>query len=1012
MNGGRDRIRIEAPSGRIAAEYAPYGKEAAAALEGDLKAALSCEVDFGPQSRALFATDASNYRQVPIGVVTPRTRDDVIETVRLCREHRAPIVARGGGTSLAGQGCNVAVVIDFSKHLTKVLALDPEARIATVEPGCILDTLRNAAEAHGLTFGPDPATHDHNTLGGMIGNNSCGVHSVMSGRTSDYVERLTILTYDGLVTDVGSTGDTDLSRILDAGGRKGEIYGALLALRGRFGGLIEEVYPDIPRRVSGFENLDALLPGHGFNVAKALTGTEGTCALILDATVRLVPSPPCRVLCLLGFPDIFEAADAVPDILPHEPAGLEGFDDLLYGFIKDGNVDDRGLRFFPDGKGWLIVELGGGSRAEAEEKGRRLCTAMAGRCSTRLLSDPIQQKRVWTAREAALGATAFVPGQPDTWPGWEDSAVAPERLGGYLRDLKALFHRYGYQAAVYGHFGDGLVHCRIDFDLASEEGVATYRAFAREAARLVTNYGGSLSGEHGDGEARAELLDIMYGPELVGAFRAFKAIWDPDNRLNPGKAIEPYPLDANLRLGPDYDPPALETHYAFPDDHGSFARATTRCVGVGKCRRQDPGEEVMCPSYLVTQEEKHSTRGRAHLLHEMARGEVIRDGWNSAEVEDALSLCLACKGCKSDCPVAVDVATYKSEFRAHHYRTRRRPRSAYSFGLIDRWARLAEPVPWLANAAARTPGLSAIAKWIGGIDQGVDLPAFARTSFRRWFGRRPKNGPPGGRRVILWPDTFTNHFRPEAAIAATRLLEAAGFAVALPARPLCCGRPLYDWGMIDRAKMLWERTFTTLAEDIAAGTPIVGLEPACTSAFKDELINLFPERGDARRLSEQTVYFADFVESHWACFPEPARGGEAIVQAHCHHHAIIGFDSEMALLDRLGIDANRPAQGCCGMAGPFGMAAETARYGAAIGERALLPAVRAARESVSIIADGFSCSEQIAQRGGREAIHLAQLLAERMLKAGAGSGLSKDGAGCRTRTDDLPLTRRLLYQLS
>ncbi|MCH8686717.1 FAD-binding and (Fe-S)-binding domain-containing protein [Pedomonas mirosovicensis] len=972
-----ERIRKKAPSGRIEAEYAPFAAEKAKALERDLKATLSCDVDFGPQGRALFAADASNYRQVPIGVVTPRTREDVIEAVRLCRKHDAPILARGGGTSLAGQCCNVAVVIDFSRHLNRILSLDPDQRTAVVEPGCILDTLRNAAEEHHLTFGPDPATHDHNTLGGMIGNNSCGVHSVMSGRTSDYVERLTILTYDGHVLDIGPTPDETLSALIQTGGRQGEIYKALLALRDRYGSLIEQIYPQIPRRVSGFENLDTLLPGHGFNVAKALTGTEGTCAIILDATLRLIPSPPCRVLCLMGFDSIFEAADAVPDVLRHGPAALEGFDDLLYDAVKRGNVDHRGLRFFPEGKGWLIVELGGNSVAEATAKATALQAAMEGRCAASIVTDKKQQKQIWVIREASLGATAFVPGQPDTWPGWEDSAVAPERVGAYLRDLKALFHKYGYNPAVYGHFGDGLIHCRVDFDIRSEEGLATYRAFVTDAARLVTDYGGTLSGEHGDGEARAELLEIMYGPDLVNAFRAFKAIWDPDNRLNPGKAINPYPLDANLRLGPGYDPPKVETHYAFPADKGSFARATIRCVGVGKCRRKDVGAEVMCPSYLLTNQEKHSTRGRAHLLHEMVRGGVIEDGWDSAEVEDALSLCLACKGCKRDCPVAVDMATYKSEFRAHHYAHRRRPRSAYSFGLIHRWAQLAEPVPWLANFAFRTPGLASIAKWAGGIDQGLDVPAMARQSFRRWFRRRPSRT--AGERVILWPDTFTNHFRPEAAIAATRLLEAAGFAVHIPSHPLCCGRPLYDWGMLDRAKTLWEQTLAVLADDIAAGTPMIGLEPACTSAFKDELPNLFSGRKEAESLSHQTIHFTDFVEAHIDRFPEPRRGGHAIVQAHCHHHAIIGFDSELSLLDRLGLTVERPPQGCCGMAGPFGMAVETARYGAEIGERALLPRIRAASKDTIIVADGFSCREQIALRGGRTAIHLAQLLAERML---------------------------------
>lgn len=969
-----ERPRVEAP--RTAAAFEPMAEGAAAALQAELKSALSCRVDFGPQARALFATDASNYRQAPIGLVEPRTREDVIEAVRVCRAHGAPIVARGGGTSLAGQACNAAVMIDFSRHMTRIIEIDPERQIARVEPGCILDALRDAAEEHGLTFGPDPATHDHNTLGGMIGNNSCGVHSVMSGRTSDYVDRLTVLTYDGKVLDLGPTSKDERDGIIASGDRSGEIFRRLVALRDRYGTLIKERYPDIPRRVSGFENLDALLPGRGFNVARALVGTEGSCVLVLEAELKLVPSPPCRALALLGFEDIYEAADAVPAILEHRPLGLEGFDDLLYGFIDRGNVEDRGLDLLPQGKGWLIVELGGDTAEEAKAVAERVAAAALG-CASKVVTDPRGQEKVWAARESALGATAFVPGEPLTWPGWEDSAVPPERLGGYLRDLRELMDRYEYRAAFYGHFGDGLLHCRVNFDLGTQQGLATYRAFTREAAELVDRYGGSLSGEHGDGEARADLLERMYGPELVRCFAEFKAIWDPDNRMNPGKAIAPYPRDANLRLGPDYDPPELDTHFAYREDEGSFARATIRCVGVGKCRRRQVGDEVMCPSYLVTNEEKHSTRGRAHLLHEMVRGEVIADGWDSEEVEDALSLCLACKGCRSDCPVGVDVATYKAEFRAHHYAHRRRPRSAWSLGFVHRWTEMADGVPWLVNLLTQTPGLKSLSKRIGGVHAEADLPPMRR-SFRRWYRSRSQR--PSGERVLLWPDTFNNHFRPETLIAATRLLEAAGYQVAIPERPLCCGRPLYDWGHLGQAKALWEESFATLAADIEAGTPIIGLEPACTAAFKDELVNLFPGRPEAERLSRQTVQFGDFVARNFDRFPSPRRGGRAIVQAHCNHHAVIGFETEMALLERLGIDADRPPQGCCGMAGAFGLARETHDVSRAIGERELLPRVREAGNDVLVLADGFSCRERIERGADRPTLHIAELLARRMLE--------------------------------
>ena len=958
------------------------GADAARDLDADLRRALRCEVDFSAGTRAMFATDASNYRQPPICVVTPRSRDDVVETVRICRRHDAPLLPRGGGTSLAGQGCNAAVVIDFSRHLDSVLEIDPEGRLARVEPGCILDRLRDAAQIHGLTFGPDPATHSRNTLGGMIGNDSCGVHSVRWGRTADNVERLTVLTYDGTIIDAGPTPGPELSKFADEPDRRGEIFRRLIDLRDRYGSEIVARYPDIPRRVSGFENLDVLLPGRDFNVGRALTGTEGACVTVLDATLNLVPYPPFRALALLGFPDLFAAADAVPAILPLNPAGMEGFDDKLFRAIKSSGAVGGGLDFLPEGGGWLIVEMTGESRAEA--KAGAEAVAKAAGSTHRIVADPADQQRVWEAREAALGATAFVHGQPAHWPGWEDSAVSPDRLGDYLRDLQALLDRYGYTMAMYGHVGDGLVHGRIDFDFHSEAGVDRYRHFIHDAAHLVHAYGGSLSGEHGDGQSRAELLEIMYGPELVRCFREFKAIWDPGDRMNPGKAIEPYPADSNLRLGPDYRQPKLDTHFAFESDGGSFAHATIRCVGVGKCRRRSVGDEVMCPSYLATGEEKHCTRGRAHLLHEMVRGELITDSWRSNEVEDALSLCLACKGCKSDCPVGVDVATWKAEFRSHHYAGRLRPRAAYSLGLIDRWAPVGSRVPRIANAMLAGP-LSAATKWVAGIDRRASLPSFAQRSFRDWFRTRPKRI--GAReRILLWPDTFNNHFRPDTAIAAAELLEGAGFAVDIPSRRLCCGRALYDWGMLDRARGKLEQVLACLAADIAAGTPIIFLEPACASVFKDELLNLLPRRDDARKLSKKAIYLADFIMANRDRFPTPRRGGRALVQAHCHHHAVIGFNAEQLLLDWLGIEAERPPQGCCGMAGAFGMAAATYETGKAIGERVLLPRVREIDDDVLILADGFSCREQIETNGGRKTLHIAELLADRLQRDGSGGG--------------------------
>ena len=966
---GEPRLATRAPDGQVLREWDLVSADAARALQADLERALDGAVDFGAQAKALYATDASNYRQVPIGLVYPRSREEVVEAVRVCREHEAPIVARGGGTSLAGQGCNVAVCIDFSRHLHHVLEVDAARRTARVEPGCILDRLRDAAAPAELTFGPDPATHDHNTLGGMIGNDSCGVHSVKWGRTLDNVERLVATTYGGLQLELGPT--PRLDRALDEIGPRGDLYRALADLRDRYATLIEERFPKIPRLVSGFEGLAALLPGGDFNVARAVTGTEGTCVIVLEAEVRLVPRPKCKALGLLSFDDVYLAADAVAALLAQELDAVEGFDGRMYDAILRSSAAS-GVDAFPQGRGFLIVEAGGDTLEEAEANVRRKVQKARTGGRTAFVSDPRQQQRIWEAREAALGVTAFVPDGPAHWPGWEDSAVPPDRLGDYLRELDRLLAGHGYSAALYGHFGDGVTHGRINFDFHSEEGLANYRQFMREAAHLVHRFGGSLSGEHGDGQARAELLRIMYGDELVEAFREFKAIWDPDNCLNPGKVIEPFPIDSNLRLGLTYEPERLETWFHYPDDRGSFARATTRCVGVGKCRRRQVGEEVMCPSYLVTGEEKHCTRGRAHLLHEMTRGEVIRDGWSSEAVEDSLSLCLACKGCKADCPVGVDVATWKAEFRAHHYAGRMRPRSAYSMGLIDRWARLASYAPAAANVAAS----SALAKWAAGIHRHAHLPKFASQTFRSWFRRRGKGM--GGERVLLWPDTFNDNFRPDTLIAATQLLARAGFDVAIPPQPLCCGRPLYDWGFLDRAKQRLERILDVLRDEIARGTPILVVEPACASVFKDELVNLLAGNSDAQRLSKQVHYIADFIDNEIGRFPKSLGGGAALVQPHCHHHSVIGFAAEAKLLDRLGLQVERPPQGCCGMAGAFGMAKETFEVGRAIGERVLLPRVRALDPESAIVADGFSCREQIELNGGRKTLHLVELLRERM----------------------------------
>jgi FAD/FMN-containing dehydrogenase/Fe-S oxidoreductase len=951
----------------------------AAALEESLRHVVSGEVRFDAGSRALYATDGSNYRQVPIGVVIPKSKQDVMETVAVCRRFGAPLLSRGGGTSLAGQCCNVAVVLDWSKYLHNIIELNPQERYARIEPGTICDTLRDAAKPHTLTWGPDPATHDHCTFGGMLGNNSCGVHAQMAGKAVDNVLAMDVLLYDGTRLKVGWMNDRELDAKIAAGGREGAVYEQLKSVRDRYAKLIQEKYPRIPRRVSGY-NLDQLLPGEDgrFNVARALVGTESTCVTILEATVQLVYSYPKRVLLVLGYPSIYEAGDHIPKILEFRPIGLEGIDNFLINNVKKKampQADD--LSKLPEGKGWLIVEFGAGTAEEAEQQARAAMSALqrSGVPSMKLFVDEAEQKQVWDVREAGLGATAFVPGEPLAWEGWEDSAVPPERVGDYLRDLCRLYEKYEYRSALYGHFGQGCIHCRVNFDLFSEPGISKWRSFMEEATDLVTSYGGSISGEHGDGQSKAEFLYKMFGTELIEAFREFKSIWDPDWKMNPGKIVEPYALDENLRLGASYRPWDPPTYFQFPDDHGSFAHAALRCVGVGKCRREsgEGEQDTMCPSYMVTREEMHSTRGRTHLLWEMMHGDVIRDRWHDEHVKEALDLCLACKGCKGDCPVNVDMATYKAEFLAHYWEGRVRPVHAYAFGWIDKWARLASVAPGFANLFTQLPGIRDLAKLAVGVPRERQIPAFAAQTFRAWFRNR-KARRSTGPKVLLWGDTFNNYFMPETAQAAVEVLEHAGCQVEVLNRHLCCGRPLYDYGFLEMAKAYLDRAIAALSPYIAADIPMVVLEPSCCSVFRDELRNLFPRSQAAQRVAENTLTLAEFLDEKLPGYKPPDLKRRAIVQGHCHQKAVMRMKEEKSVMAKMQLDHRVLESGCCGMAGAFGYEKDKYKVSIDCGERVLLPEVRKAPLSTVVVADGFSCKEQIAQQTNRHALHLAEVL--------------------------------------
>jgi FAD/FMN-containing dehydrogenase/Fe-S oxidoreductase len=942
-------------------------------LSAALRQSVAGEVRFDAGSRAAYSTDASNYRQVPIGLVIPRTPEDGANAIEVCRNHDVPVLSRGGGTSLAGQCCNAAVVLDWSKSCNRVAQVDANRGVAVVEPGIALDVLNDHLAPTGWMVGPKPSTHVSCTIGGMIGNNSCGSTAQAYGKMADSVRALEILTYDGLRTWVGSMSTEDARKAAQGTGRKAEIYRQLLGIVDEYADDIRSTYPDIPRRVSGY-GIDALLPENGFHLARALVGSESTLVTVLRAELQLVRRPAASSLTLLGFDDIAAAADMVPAIVEHQPAALEGLDRRLVDLEHSQRLAEQALRQLPAGNAWLMVQLDGDNQDEADRKAKAMVDALRRVCDAdaTVLDDPDRKRQVWAAREAGLGATAYPPSDPETHEGWEDAAVPPDRLGDYLRDFRALLERYDFgSASLYGHFGQGCVHTRIPFDLRSAHGIATYRRFVTDAAHLVTDYGGSLSGEHGDGQSRGELLPIMFGERVVRAFEKMKAVFDPHDRMNPGKVVHPHRLDENLRFGVDYLPIEPRTEFSYPHDHHRFSHAAARCVGVGKCRGHESG--VMCPSYRATGEEEHSTRGRSRLLFEMLQGDVITDGWRSEAVRDALDLCLACKGCRSDCPVNVDMATYKAEFLSHHYRHRVRPMSHYSMGWIPLWARLAATMPTAVNAMMGTPAFATTLKAVGGLDRRRELPRFARRSFTRGFtpGAPDASRPP----VLLWPDTFTNFFDPHIATETAELLQRTGFHVEVPRGALCCGLTWISTGQLATAKRVLKRTLTALRPALRSGTPVLVLEPSCAAVFRSDLPELLDGDQDAHRLAEQTVTIGELLHRHAPDWRPTALDANAMVQQHCHQHAVLHYLDELQMLDDAGVDVNVLDAGCCGLAGNFGFERGHYDVSVACAQDKLLPAIADADPSTVLIADGFSCRTQIRELTGRDPQHTAQLLA-------------------------------------
>ncbi len=958
-------------------------------LRAELARRLSGDVWFDGARRAAYATDSSNYRHVPIGVVCPRDEEDVLAALGACRDAGVPVVARGAGTSLAGQACNVAVVLDTSRHMRRIVSLDPDERRAVVEPGVVLDDLRRAAAVHGLTFGPDPATHAWCTIGGMIGNNSCGTHALYAGKTVDNVAHLRVATYRGAVLEVGSLEGEAAASAVAASSEEGRIVAALLDLAGRSAELVRRRFPPIARRVSGF-NLDELLPERGVHLARSLVGTESTCALVTRATLSLVTSPRHRRLVVLGFEDVYQAADHVPEVLSFGLLGLEGFDDVLVRDMTAARLNLADLPLLPPGGGWLLAEVGSDDPGEADDRAAALAAAPPGGASVATFADPAGQAAIWRIRESGLGATAKPPGRPPNHEGWEDAAVAPERLGEYLRGVRDLWATHGYSGAWYGHFGQGCVHTRNNFDFHTETGLRTFRSFVEKAAELCVGLGGSLSGEHGDGQARGELLEKMFGSELVDAFREMKAIWDPDGAMNPGKVVDARPLDADLRHGPDHRAVSLgRTRFSLADDGGSLQEAAERCVGVGRCRRDETG--VMCPSYRVTREEVHSTRGRAKLLAEMFQGEVTERSWRNREVLEALDLCLSCKGCVTDCPTHVDMATYKAEFLSHYYSGRPRPAAAYALGLLPWWSRPASLVPGAVNAVLGEHGLGRLARRLAGVTPDRPAPRLSPRTFRR---RRPATaasarattgasaGGPGGAgavraagtTAVLWPDTFSDLYWPSRAEAALRVLDGAGESVAVPRQWACCGRPLYDAGMLRFARRALGRLLDVLDPFIAAGTPIVVLEPSCLATFRDELPGLAGDDPRAARCAGLARSLAEHLDAIGWRPARPLAVERAVVHPHCHQRAVGGVDAERRVLERAGCGVEVLDAGCCGLAGSFGFTKDHDALSRAIGRDRWLPALSSAPESAAIVLDGFSCATQSRHLGGPAGTSLAELL--------------------------------------
>lgn len=947
--------------------------------EGDVVAALEragLEVRADAGTRAMYSSDASLYRIAPLAVVRPREVAEVEAALAVARETGVPLTSRGAGTSVAGNAIGRGIVLDFSRHLGRVLAIDPDARTARVEPGTVHAVLQRAVAPYGVRFGPDPSTHPRCTIGGMIGNNACGSRSLAYGRTSDNVAGLRLLTAAGeqLTTGYDATGRPTVS----GGPGTDPLLAGVRDVIGRHLATARTEFDRFGRQVSGYA-AHHLLPER-FDLGQAMVGSEGTLAVVTEATVRLVVDAPVRVVVVLGFDDIVAAGEASPAVVGHGPTSCEGLDSRLLSVLR-ARRGEGAVPPLPRGAAWLFVELAGEDRAEVLDRATRLAGAGLG-LDALVVEDAATQARLWRIREDGAGMAGRSPADRPAWPGWEDAAVPPEMLGSYLARFDELVTSYAMTSAPFGHFGDGCMHVRLDYPLERPDGAAVLRAFLTDAAKLVGEYGGSLSGEHGDGRARSELLAHMYSPDAIAMFAQIKHAFDPEDLLNPGVLVDPDPVDADVRVAGPF-PLARGGRrglaMAYPHDDGDFAQAVHRCTGVGKCRADNAAAGgVMCPSYLATREEKDSTRGRARVLQDVVRGELA---WADPQVHDALDLCLSCKGCASDCPTGIDLATYKSEALHQTYRRRLRPRSHYALGMLPRWARLAGRTPALArlaNLVVRLPLLGPLLLTLAGVDRRRSVPRFAARPFRRTRrGRAEVSGATGGTPVVLWVDSFSDSFDPEVAAATVRVLEAAGYAPRLPGRAgetLCCGLTWITTGQLDAAKRILGRTVASLAVAAREGVPILGIEPSCTGVLRSDALELVPGP-DADVVAAATRTLAELLAETPGWTPPSLVGTTVLAQPHCHHHAVMGWQADADLLAATGATLTR-LSGCCGLAGNFGVERGHYEVSVAVAGQQLLPALDAtpAGPDVVVLADGFSCRTQVADLRGRRSLHLAQLL--------------------------------------